>query len=493
MIINKKTTALLVAGLSVFALASCGKNTKNVVTFYVPENNVTFDSVKKTFEDQNPGWTLNVQAFDGNTQYTGKYDGISQNLTKNISSSKFDVSLALGYMDTAADLVDSGKLLNVDEYLDQTLISRINPTFYSETVISGNNGHYGVPFVKSTEALFVNEYALNELYTSTNQLTDWKNDITTWEGIYKICGIINSQKNSSGIYSNWYAIGVDSTNFLIDKASQGADGNANPTGYLDPSKGIDDGLLAFNTPEIKTWLGELQTNGQKLIYDDKGQGVSAVKTTELMNNSYKTADGSFTMNNAENTRGCFMALVSTSNGKRFDDLDNFLEGQQQVEEKDKLGIGVYDVPSFNNIASGTSGAQDATRGQGPSIMMFKSTKYKNNDKIEMAKKVVDILLSQDVQVDYAKTNSYVPATTDASNAIKEDTSFFAQDTVKSNTMLQAIERLFDEQTKVIITPAIKKAQIIQTSIRDYVVIPVLTGTNPEEAMQKCIDEIKSKY
>lgn len=460
----KKTLVIpAICALSLTGLASCSKNTKQVINFYVPSSTTAtaLGGIKSTFESQNPGWTLAFTSFDGTGSSAG-YAGIASSLKNSIPSSKFDVSLALGYMDTAVELMDSGKVVAFDNYLPDSIKSDLIDTFYQETLI--NNSHYGLPFVRSTEALYVDETALTSLYAGDG----WKTLITTWDGIYQICDKISTLTDNAD-YKKWYALGVDAaSNFFIDGVSTLNGGS----GYVDPTGTNTDSIVKFNNDATIKWLEKVQSGSKNMFY-------TSGYASNLMNAAYSK-------DNPAQETGCFMAIGSTAGAKYY--------GKEYINST----FGVYNIPSYNTTASGQEGAYDATRAQGPNILMFKSTKYKDNDKVEMAAKVVNLMLETNFQVEYSTSTGYLPVVSSAKDN-QAFIDFTNNGTITAETIKLASERLLNPTIaaqKAIITPAFNGSNAVQNAVADLIksiLTPQIGATEPTdvtEAMKKCIDKIR---
>ena len=433
----KKILKVFLIALMLIELCGChGKHVEQSTSFVVPEEfdttrnfNITFwaknDSNKtqvevyrKAVEDIEkiyPNIKVTIKLF---TDYTRIYNdvitNISTNTTPNVCISYPDHIAT--YLIGADTMVDLDALMDDSKYglggseikFDAPTKQEIVPEFLQECLI--NDKHYALPYMRSTEALYINKDLVEKLGYEIP-------DVVTWDYIWEVSDkavekdedgnfILNGQKTLIPfIYKS-------TDNMLISMLKQ-----------LDANYSNDDGeVLVFNdeTRKILFDVGEHSKNG-------------AFSTFKI--SSYP--------GNYLNAGQCLFAIDSTAGATWMGSEAPLMD----IPEEDVVKfetvvrpIPQYDVNNMKMIS------------QGPSVCIFNK---EDPQEVLASWLFMQFLLTDDVQCGYAQTEGYIPVTSKTlnSDAYKDYLSRAGEDNnLYYKTKIEASELLIENTANTFVTP-----------------------------------------
>lgn len=461
------------------------EETSTYVPFDVPEEfdtsqkvTITFWDKNDTFEEQKliyekavddfeklyPNVTIKLSHY---ADYQKIYEGVIQNLSTGTTP-----NICISYPDHVATYL-SGKNLMVplDELMNDSKFGlggselkfdgpkkeEIVTKFLNEGII--NDHYYTMPFLRSSEAVYMNEDWINKLgYTIPE-------GFLTWDWIFEVCAKALEQKEEDQV--------------LI------------PFIY----KSVDNMMIQC----LKQLGGEYSTpNGDIYLFEDSS-GLENRYTKQILDMAVNhAAKGEFNIfaitsypGNYLNAEECLFAVDSTAGATWMGG-----EGPHQSipeESRKHFKVAVRPVPQFdvNNpyIIS-----------QGPSICLFNKT---NKQEVLASWLFMQYLLTNDVQIAYSKTEGYVPSTYKAqqSNEYQNYLSRGGEDNDTYYKVKTDVSRLvIDYQDYSFITPVFNGSaslrnaagQLIINSVRDA----LLTTNRPEfndEYYTKLFANMKKLY
>ena len=388
-----RITGLIVLAAIVFALTAChGKSSvssfeipghldlsKNIeLTFWAKNdtNKAQTNVYKKAisdFEAMYPGITINLRLY---TDYGKIYNDVITNIatdsTPNICITYPDhIATYLTGADTVTplnDLMDDPRYgLGGSELLfDSPSQDQIVPEFLAECQFQ--DIYYAIPFMRSTEACYVNKTYVEKLgYTLP--------EVLTWDFIWEVSEKA-TQKNADGTYV------VNGQSVMI------------PFIY----KSTDNMMISMLKQADAGYSTE---NGEILIFNDTTRDILKTVSEHTKTGAFSTFKISGYPANFLNAGQCIFAIDSTagstwmgSNAPLSDiSEDAFVDFETAV-----LPIPQYDSEHPFMIS------------QGPSICIFQ----KADPQVVLASWLfAQFLLTDEVQIAYAQTEGYVPVTTKA--------------------------------------------------------------------------------
>ena len=243
-------------------------------------------------------------------------------------------------------------------------VDQVVPEFLDECVI--NNRHYAIPYMRSTEALYINKTYVEALGYEVP-------DIVTWDFVWEVSNAAMAQ-NADGTYAvNGQSVMIpfiykSSDNMMITMLRQ------LDAGYSDNMGNIS---LFNNTT----------TSILRTVADEVGQGAFSTFTVS----GYPA--------NFLNAGQCIFAVDSTA-GATWMGSDAPLSDIHESEIVDFETV-VRPVPQFDT-------ANPRMISQGPSICIFNK---EDPQEVLASWLFAQYLLSNEVQIAYAGTEGYVPVTT----------------------------------------------------------------------------------
>ena len=356
-------------------------NKQYEITFWAKnDTNVTqtkvYNKAAEDFQKLYPNIHVNIRFYtDYNKIYNDVITNIATGTTPNICITYPDhiatymtgdnvvVPLDSLFKDKKYGLGGSEVLFDSPEY------NEVVPQFLEECRIG--NEHYAIPFMRSTEACYVNKDFVEKLgYTLP--------DVLTWDFVWEVSEAA-TKKNADGTFAiNGQKTMIpfiykSSDNMMIHMLFQKEAGYSTPSGEIN-------------------------------IFNDTTQSLLEEIAEHAKTGAFSTFKISSYPANFLNAGQCIFAIDSTAGstwmGTKAPNIDI---------SKDKLvdfETVVYPVPQFDT-------SDPKMISQGPSICLFNK-----EDKGEVLASwlFASYLLTNDVQIAYSETEGYVPVTTKAQNS-----------------------------------------------------------------------------
>ena len=384
---KKRILLIIVITLICFVFLGCHRG-KLRAEFKIPENfddtkeyNITFWSKNDNNKIQKKIYTDAIKRFNEYypnihvelVAYTD-YGAIHRDVMKNISTDTTP-NVCITYPDFVATYLDGQNVIvSLDELMDDPKYglggSEIKyDSVKKEEVVSkfleeGKIGskHYILPFVRSSEALYINKTYVEKLgYTIP--------DIVTWDFVWEVCYKIMEEDHPSTMIPFIYK---STDNMMIQVTKQ--------KGYGYTTENAD--VEIFNDG-VKSFLKELSKYASDKLFDTFSQvGYPG---------------------NFFNCGECVFAIDSTAGatwiGTKAPLID--IPEDQLVEfETVVRPVPQYDINNPQMIS------------QGPSVCIFNKT---DPDEVLASWIFAQFLLNTETQMAYARTEGYVPVTTLARN------------------------------------------------------------------------------
>ena len=345
------------------------------------------DIAIKAFEAKYPGWTVKHVTVGG-------YDDVKAKIVSDLQGS-LQPDLAYCYADHVAQYIQTRKVVDMTQFINSTAtvtdgsgkevavgytaeqIADFVPGYYAEGLATnyGDYAKYGysetamltMPFVKSTELLYVNETALiNAGFKKLNDKNETVADVaTTWDELWAQGAKLKSK------YPTATLLGYDSeANWFITMCEQ------NGWGYTTADSANH---YLFNNENTKTWLSKLNE------YYEKGYIVTQMDYGAYTSNLFtKGADD-----------GGVIYCIGSSGGASYQATENF-------------DWGVYHIPG-SVLADGSVSKKVIS--QGPSLVMLYCDKAKDqNEKATMTFMFLKELLDPTFQATFSIQSGYNPCT-----------------------------------------------------------------------------------
>ncbi len=402
-------------GLSAFVVPEQFDESKQYeITFWAKNdtNKTQVDIYKNAiteFEKIYPNITVNLRLYtDYGKIYNDVITNISTGTTPNVCITYPDHIAT--YMSGSNTVVSLDELMDDEKYglggseikFDSVSKEEIVTEYLQEGVIQDTQ--YALPFMRSTEALYVNQTYVEKLgYTLP--------DVITWDFMFEV-GEAALQKNTDGTYfvndqSVLIPIIYKSTdNMLIQMLEQLDAPYSNELGEID----------LFNETTSKV-LNQIQTHAQ----------TGAFSTFKL--SGYPA--------NFLNAGQCIFAIDSTAGSTWMGSqapLSDIAEETKVDFETKVLAVPQYDTENIKMIS------------QGPSICIFNKS---SSDEVLASWIFAQYLLTNDVQIAYSQTEGYVPVTSKAQN----DSSYLAylDDPTSYDVKIQATKLLLENTENTFVT------------------------------------------
>ena len=239
----------------------------------------------------------------------------------------------------------------------------IVPKFLTEGVIGGQS--YALPFMRSTEACYVNKTYVEKLgYTLP--------DVLTWDFIWEVSDAA-AQKDADGIYP------VNGQRVMI------------PFIY----KSTDNMMIQLLR---QTGAGYSTGEGEILLFNDTTKALLRTLAQHAGSGAFSTFKISSYPANFLNAGQCIFAVDSTA-GSTWMGSDAPLS-DISADKIVRFETAVYPVPQFDPAAP-------QMISQGPSVCVFNKA---DPQEVLSSWLFAQYLLTNDVQIAYAQTEGYVPVT-----------------------------------------------------------------------------------
>lgn len=328
------------------------------------------------FQALYPNITVNLRLY---TDYGKIYNDVITNISTNTTP-----NVCITYPDHIATyLTGSNSVVPLDELFadekyglggsallfDSPTQDEIIPQFLSECVLNGK--HYAIPYMRSTEACYVNKTLLEKLgYELPETLT--------WDFVWEVADKA-AQKDGEGVYI------INGQKVMI------------PFIY----KSTDNMMIQM----LRQLHADYSTDaGEILIFNDSTREILSTVAAHAASDAFSTFKISSYPANFLNAGQCIFAVDSTA-GATW--MGSYAPLSDISEDKFvEFETVVMPIPQFD--------AQDpAMISQGPSVCIFN----KNDSQEVLASWLfAQYLLTNDVQIAYSGTEGYVPVTSKAQNS-----------------------------------------------------------------------------
>ncbi len=419
-----------------------------------------YNKAIEDFQKLYPNVTVNMRLYtDYGKIYNDVITNISTNTTPNVCITYPDhIATYLTGNNTVVPLDD---LFNDPNYglggsavkFDSPTVDEIVPEFLGECVIGDK--HYALPYMRSTEACYVNKTYVEALgYTLPETLT--------WDFVWEVSEKAMKQ-NADGTFK------VNGQQVLI------------PFIY----KSTDNMMIQ----SLKQLGGEYSdSEGNVLLFNDTTKTILETIAEHTKSGAFSTFKISGYPGNFFNAGQCIFAVDSTAGstwmGSEAPLLD-IAEDKLVDFETEVMTIPQYD-PSNPKMIS-----------QGPSICIFNKD---DSQEVLASWLFMQYLLTNDVQIAYSETEGYVPVTTKAQNADEYKEYLAAAGTDNDqhyDVKIKAVELLMDNTENTFVTPVFNGS----TSVRDAAgqMIENVTKavrrkkTVDDQFISDLYDEVKSLY
>ena len=376
------------------------------------------------FEKLYPNIKVNMKSYtDYNLIYNDVITNISTHTTPNVCISYPDhIATYLtgkNVMICLDDLMDNEKYgLDGSEVLfDGVSKGEIVPQFLSECLIDGS--YYALPFMRSTEAVYINKDLVNKLgYEIPKTLT--------WDFIFEVSSKA-IEKDNDGLYL------INKQNVMI------------PFIY----KSTDNMMIQM----IKQMgSGYADEKGNIEIFNDTTIDLLKMIIPYASEKSFSTFKISSYPGNYINAGQCIFGIDSTAGatwmGSKAPNLD--------IHESSVIDFDmeVKAIPQFNDNKKIIS--------QGPSLCLFND----EDPQVVLASWLfMQYLLTYDVQWSYSNTEGYVPVTSEVieSDKFKEYLSLSGKDEEHYDVKIKAKKILLDNLDSTFVTPVFNGSASLRTA------------------------------
>ena len=390
------------------------------ITFWAKNdsNNIQKEIYTKAAEDFQklyPNITVNIKFYtDYGMIYNDVITNISTNTTPNVCISYPDHIAT--YMTGNNIMVPLDDLMRDSRYglggselkFEGVTKEEIIPQFLEEGKIAGKQ--YAMPFMRSTEALYVNKTYLEALGYELPE-------IVTWDFVWEVSEAA-MKKNADGTFA------VNGQNVMIPFIYKSTD---NMMISMLEQKGA-----GYSTSDAEIQIFNDTT--KEILYEIAGHaGTKAFSTFKI--SSYP--------GNYFNAGQCIFAIDSTAGASWIGPdapLIDIPEDKLVDFETVVMAIPQYDVENPKMIS------------QGPSVCIFNK---QDTQEVIASWFFVQYLLTNEVQIEYSKTEGYVPVTTKAqdSDAYKDYLSRAGEDNdTYYSVKIDAAKLLLDNVDNTFVTP-----------------------------------------
>ena len=400
------------------------------ITFWAKnDTNVTqteiYNKAIKDFEALYPNVTVTMRLY---TDYGKIYNDVITNISTGTTP-----NVCITYPDHIATyLTGSGTVVPLDELFadeeyglggtklkyDGPTIEEIVPEFLNECMIGDT--HYAIPFMRSTEACYVNK-------TYVEALGYELPDTLTWDFIWEVSEAAMEQ-NADGTYK------VNGQQVLI------------PFIYKSTDNMMIQSLMQLGAEYS-------DENGNILLFNDDTRQILKNIAEHTQSGAFSTFKISGYPANFLNAGQCIFAIDSTAGSTWMGSdapLVDIAEDKIVEFETEVMTIPQYDPVNPKMIS------------QGPSICVFNKA---DSQEVLASWLFAQYLISNDVQIAYSETEGYVPVTSKAqqSQEYKDYLAAAGTDKVEHyDIKIKAAQLLMDNTENTFVTPVFNGS----TSVRD---------------------------
>ena len=378
----RKTALLLAAAALALPLAAChgavrqeqftlpetfDESRDYEITFWAKnDTNVTqvaiYNKAIADFEALYPNITVNMRLY---TDYGRIYNDVITNISTGTTP-----NVCITYPDHIATFTDANYGLGGSALrFDSPALDELVPQFLEECRLNGQ--HYAIPYMRSTEACYVNKTYVEKLgYTLPETLT--------WDFVWEVAEAATA-RNPDGTFA------VNGQNVMI------------PLLY----KSTDNMMIQMLR---QRGAGYSTDGGEILIFNDTTKDILRTVAEHARTGAFSTFKISSYPANFLNAGQCIFAIDSTA-GATWMGSDAPLV-DISPDKLVQFETAVYPVPQADP-------SHPAMISQGPSVCVFNK---EDPQEVLAAWLFAQYLLTNDVQIAYASTEGYVPVTTKAQNS-----------------------------------------------------------------------------
>lgn len=469
---KKQSACLMMLGISTMLLTGC-HGSSGLTEFSIPE---TFDTSKnyeitfwakndtnktqteiyekaiEDFQELYPNITVNLRLYtDYGRIYNDVITNISTNTTPNVCITYPDhIATYLTGTNTVVPLeelfADEKYGLGGSELLyDSPTEEEIIPQFLEECVI--DDSHYAIPYMRSTEACYVNKTYLEQMGFELPE-------VLTWDFVWKVADAA-AEMDEDGNYV------VNGQNVMI------------PFIY----KSTDNMMIQMLKQKVAGYSNE---DGEIFIFNDTTEELLYTIAEHVETGAFSTFKISSYPANFLNAGQCIFAIDSTAGATwmgahaPLSDIseDKFVEFETAV-----MTIPQYDVENPQMIS------------QGPSICIFNKT---DSQEVLASWLFAQYLLTNEVQIAYAQTEGYVPVTSKAQTSAEyqdylsrsgEDEELYYDVKIEaSKLMMENVENTF-------VTPVFNGSTSLRNAAGELIETVVKSVRRKKEINESFLEEL----
>ena len=425
------------------------KNDSNKYQVEVYENTIS------EFESYYPNIKVNMRTY---TDYQKIYNDVITNI-----STKTTPNVCISYPDHVATyatgdniVVKLDDLMNNDKYglsgsevkFDAPTKEEIIPEFLEECKLNGS--YYLMPYMRSSEALYINKTLLNQLgYEIPDEIT--------WDFIYQVSDEAMKQ-NEDGTYV------LNNQNVLI------------PFIY----KSTDNMLIQM----LKQMNAEYTNdNGEVLVFNEETKGILTKVAQEANKGAFSTFKISSYPANFLNAGQCIFAIDSTAGatwmGSKAPNID--IPKDQLIDFETVVKPIPQVDPSKPQMIS-----------QGPSICIFNKD---NPQEVLASWLFVQYLLSNNTQIAYAMSEGYIPVTSKATNdsVYVDYLSRSGEDNeTYYNVKIEATKMFIENISNTFVTPVFNGSASVREAAGGLIEAAAKSGRRNETIDDKYMEDLFAK-
>lgn len=428
------------------------------------DTNVTQVNIYKKaiadFETLYPSITVNLRLYtDYNRIYNDVITNIATGTTPNVCISYPDhIATYLTGTDIVVPLdslfADPRYGLGGSEVkFDSSMADEIVPAFLEECAIGGV--HYALPYMRSTEACYVNKTLLEKLgYTLP--------EVLTWDFVWEVSEAAMEKDAAGNFRLNGQKVLIpfiykSTDNMMIQMLNQLDAGYSKPTGEIE-------------------------------IFNDSTKDILYSVAEHVKSGSFSTFKISSYPGNFLNAGQCIFAIDSTAGATWMGSDAPLLDISKETIVP--FETAVRPIPQFDP-------ANPKMISQGPSICLFSK---ENPQEVLAAWLFTQFLLTNEVQIAYASTEGYVPVTRKAQES-PEYQDYLARcgedNELHYDVKIQASRLLLENTENTFVTPVFNGSASLRNAagqmIEDVARSIRRKQTVDEEYLEKLFGEMTSLY
>lgn len=375
---------------------------------------MVYEKAAKDFEKMYPNIKVTIKMYtDYNKIYNDVITNITTDTTPNVCISYPD-NIAT-YMTGENTVVKLDDLITNEKYglggsevrFDSVKLSEIIPQYMEECII--NTGYYAIPYVRSTEACYINKDYVQKLGYDIPE-------VLTWDYIFEVSNAA-MKKDAEG-------------NFLV-----------NGQKVLIPFiyKSTDNMTIQYL---FQKNLDYTTATGDILLFNENTREFLDMVKNYAENGSFSTFKISGYPANFLNAGQCIFAVDSTA-GSTW--MGSEAPLSDIAEDKIVKFETVVKMPPQADIDN------PKIISQGPSICIFNK---KDSQEVLASWLFAQYLLSNDVQINYSKTEGYVPVTSKARNSseYRDYLNGVGEDLEHYKVKIDAVNMLLENNQYTFVTP-----------------------------------------